>query len=125
VFHFEKPCGKAKGASRSGLTKKSFRKEISILAKGRPRKEILEMFAVVIQQEHKKMSAKNTKKAKNTIILDDESSDSENENMSVDQMSISKTDNEDSPSEKITDKTDENRTYHSRIEKLGAIPNDE
>jgi hypothetical protein len=39
---------KAKGASSPGLTKKSFRKEINILAKGRPRKKILEMFALGI-----------------------------------------------------------------------------
>ena len=116
---------KAKGASSSGLTKKSFRKEINILAKGRPRKKVLEMFAVVLQQEHKKLAAKTPKKAKKTEIIIDESSDSENENMSLDQMSISKTDKTDSPSEKLTDETDENRTYQSRIENLGAITNDE
>jgi hypothetical protein len=37
---------KAKGTSSSGLTKKSSRKEINILAKGRPRKKILEMFVL-------------------------------------------------------------------------------
>jgi hypothetical protein len=68
---------KAKGASSSGLTKKSFRKEINILAKGRPRKKILEMFAIVLQQEHKKLAAKTPKKAKNTIIMD-KSSNSDN-----------------------------------------------
>jgi hypothetical protein len=58
---------KAKGASSSGLTKKSlFRKEINILAKGRPRKKVLEIFAVVLQQEHKKLAAKTPKKAKKT-----------------------------------------------------------
>jgi hypothetical protein len=49
---------KARGASSSGLTKKSFRKEINILAKGRPRKKVLEMFPIVLQQEHKKLAAK-------------------------------------------------------------------
>jgi hypothetical protein len=53
VLHFENCAEKAKGALSSGLTKKSFRKEINILlAKGRPRKKILEMFTVVLQQEH-------------------------------------------------------------------------
>jgi hypothetical protein len=80
---------KAREASSSGLTKKSFRKEIDILAKGRPRKKVLEMFAVVLQQEHKKFAAKTPKKARKTEIIIDESSDSENENMSLDQMSIS------------------------------------
>jgi hypothetical protein len=42
--------------------------------------------------------------------------------MSIDQMSISKTDKADGPSEKLTD---ENRTCQSRIENLGAIINDE
>jgi DNA primase large subunit len=74
---------KAKGASSSGLTKKSFRKEINTLAKGRPRKKVLEMFALVLQQEHKKLAAKTSKRAKKTEIIIDESSDSENENMSL------------------------------------------
>jgi hypothetical protein len=65
---------KARGASSPGLTKMSFRKEINILAKGRPRKKILEMFAVVLQQEHKKLAAKTPKKAKKTKIIMDESS---------------------------------------------------
>jgi hypothetical protein len=116
---------KAKGASSSGLTKKSFCKEIKILVKGRPTKRILEMFAVVLQQEHKKLAAKNPEKAKETKIVLDESSDSDNKDMSVDQMSISKTDNGDSPSEQSTDERDKNRTYQSRIENLGAIMNEE
>jgi hypothetical protein len=39
---------KAKGTSSSGLAKKSFHKEINILANGSSRKKILEMFAVVL-----------------------------------------------------------------------------
>jgi hypothetical protein len=42
--------------------------------------------------------------------------------MSVEQMSIDQTDTENSPSKKLTD---ENRTYESRIENLGAITNEE
>jgi hypothetical protein len=53
---------KARGASSSGLTKKSFRKEINILAKKRPGKKVLKMFAVVLQQEHNKLAAKTPKK---------------------------------------------------------------
>jgi hypothetical protein len=48
---------KAKGISSPCLTKKSFHKGINILTNGRPRKKILEMFAVVLQQEHKKLAA--------------------------------------------------------------------
>jgi hypothetical protein len=82
------------------------------------------MFAVVLQQEHKKLAARTLKKAKKTEIIINESSDSENENMSIDQMSISKLDKTDSPSKTFTDETDENRTYQSRIENLGAITNE-
>jgi hypothetical protein len=123
-FTLKKCAEKAKGASSSGLTRKSFRKEINILAKLRPKKKILEMFAVVLQQEHKKLTSKNTKKIKRSIILD-ESSDSKNKDMSVEQMSINKTDTDNSPSKILTDETDENRTYESRIENLGAITNEE
>jgi hypothetical protein len=45
--------------------------------------------------------------------------------MYVDRTSISKTDKANSPSENVTDKTDKNRTYQSRIENLGVITNDE
>jgi hypothetical protein len=124
-FTLKNRAEKARGASSPGLTKKSFRKEINILAKGRPRKKVLEMFADVLQQEHNKLAAKTPKKSKKTKIIIDVSSGSENENMSVDHMSISKTDKTDSPSEKLTDETDKNRTYQSRIENLGAITNDE
>jgi hypothetical protein len=51
---------KAKGTSSSGLNKKSFCKEMNILAKGRPRKKILGTSAVVLQQEHKKRAAKTS-----------------------------------------------------------------
>jgi hypothetical protein len=100
VLHFENCAEKAKGALSSDLTKKSFHKEINILAKGRPRKKVLEMFAVVFQQEPKKLAAQTPKKAQKTIIMD-ESTNSDNEAMYVDHMSISRTDKADSPSEKL------------------------
>jgi hypothetical protein len=87
VFHFEKHAEKAKGASSSDLSKKSFRKEINIIAKIRPKKKILEIFAVVLQQEHNNLTAKNIKKIKKKIILD-ESSDSEKEDMSVEHIRL-------------------------------------
>jgi hypothetical protein len=82
------------------------------------------MFAIVLQEEHNKLNAKNNKKIKKKIILD-ESSDSEKEDMSVEQMSIGHADTDNSPSERLTDKTDENRSYQSRIENLGTITNEE
>jgi hypothetical protein len=53
---------KAKGTLSSGFTKKSFQEEINILVKGKPRKNILERFAVVLQQEHKKLLAARSPK---------------------------------------------------------------
>jgi hypothetical protein len=119
---------KGKPTSSSGLTKQSFRKEINILSKGRPRKKILEMFAVVLQQEHKKLAGKKTKKAKTTkkVVLD-VSSDSEDGDMSVDHIERESSDKgdspSDSPSERKTDETDEDQTYLARIENLGNITN--
>jgi hypothetical protein len=45
--------------------------------------------------------------------------------MSVDQMSISKTDNNDSPSKTLADETDKDKTYQSKVENLGAITNED
>ena len=73
MFHFENRAEKAKGASSSGLIKKSFRKEINFLAKQRPKKKILEMFAVVLEEEQQKLNSKNAKKIKKKIILDESS----------------------------------------------------
>jgi hypothetical protein len=57
------------------------------------------MFAIVLQQEHKKLAAKTPEKAKKTKIILDKSSDSSEEDMFVDHMQISKTDNNDSQPE--------------------------
>jgi hypothetical protein len=83
------------------------------------------MFAIVLQQEHKKLAARTPKKAQKTIIMDESSNSNDKKNMFVDQTSISKTDKADSPSEKLTEETDENRTYQSMIRNLGAITNGE
>jgi hypothetical protein len=40
-------------------------------------------------------------------------------------MQIDLTDEQESPPEKLTDETDEDKTYQSRIENLGAITNEE
>ena len=117
-FTMKKYAEKPKAASSSGLTKKTFCKEINFLAKQRPKKKILEMFAVVLEEEQHKLNSKNAKKIKKKIILD-KSSDSKNENISVEHMSIAETDK--SPSKTVTDETDEDRTYQSRIENLGTI----
>jgi hypothetical protein len=45
--------------------------------------------------------------------------------MSVDHITVSKLDEVDSPSEKETNKIDEEQLYQSRIKNLGAIPNED
>jgi hypothetical protein len=81
------------------------------------------MFASVIQHEHKQLNAKTSKKEKNTpkIFIDNESSNSSDENMSVDHMTVTTTDKSETASHKVTDETDEDKTYQSRIENLGEI----
>ena len=52
------------------------------------------MFASVIQREHKHLNTKTPKKGKKTpkILIDNESSDSLDKDMSVDHMMITETD---------------------------------
>jgi hypothetical protein len=50
---------KAKKTDDSGsMTKKSFRREINLLSRKRPKKKVLEMFALVLVEERKKASKK-------------------------------------------------------------------
>jgi chemotaxis response regulator CheB len=84
------------------------------------------MFAAVLQQEQKELSTNSPKKAKNTRpVIFYESSDGSNYDMSVDHLTVNKTDVANSPSKKETDKMDEDQTYLARIKKLGAITNDD
>jgi hypothetical protein len=123
---------KTQKTSSSGLhlTKKTFRKEINFLAQKRPKKKILDMFSSVIKHEHKHLNKKTLKKEKKTptIFIDNESSsESSDENMSVDLMTVTTTDKsetdkfETDASDKITDETDEAKSYQTRIENLGDI----
>jgi hypothetical protein len=45
--------------------------------------------------------------------------------MSIDHIAVSATDKVDSPYDKLTDKTDKDKTYQSRIENFGAITNED
>ena len=82
------------------------------------------MFASVIQREHKHLNAKTPKKGKKNpkIFIDNKQSHSSDENMSVDHMTVTEMNmSDDNPSDKLTDKTDEHKTYQSRIKNLGEI----
>lgn len=127
---------KASGTSSSGLSKKSFRKEINSLAKGKPRKKILEMFQAVLQKEQKRLSKSKKSKKKKVIIessSESSSSDSSDEEMSIQHMELNKIDKTDinSTSSKLadetdmTDETDEDKNYLARIQNLEAITNEE
>jgi hypothetical protein len=99
------------------LTEKYSQKEIKIIATERPRRKILEMFDIVLQQEHKKLAAKTSKNSKKKKIILDASSNSSKKDMSLDHITVSTTGKVDSPSKKQTDKTDKDKTYQSRISK--------
>ena len=65
--HTTEKCFKLKNAknkAQGNLTKNSFRKEINALSKKRPKAEVLEMFALLLKQEHSKLG--KTKKSKAT-----------------------------------------------------------
>src|SRR6056300_506310 len=76
--------GNAKGtqATQRTWTKKSFRKELNLMARTKPKKEVLDMFASVITQQ-KNMLAKRTAKCK--VAFEEEDSDSDSE-VSLGQM---------------------------------------
>ncbi len=101
------------------MTKNSFRREINMMAKKRPKKKILEMFATVLQQEHNMLSKSKKAKAatKKRLVFDvdsdsdsNESTESTFENHAMDEDSTVK-----------NTETDEEQTYRETIEKLGTI----
>jgi len=116
-FTLKNRLNKEKGTATSALTKKSFRKEINSLAKGRPKKKILEMFASVLQEEAKKIAGKKSTKAKAKKRRADDPSDSD----SSDEMSVDNIEH----SVRKTDETDEDQTYQDRIDNLGSITNED
>jgi hypothetical protein len=81
------------------------------------------MFAVVLQEEHEKLSARNRKKSKKTPkIFFDESSDSSQCDMSVTHLTMSEND---CPFDKDMDKMDEDQTYLPKIKNIESIINED
>jgi hypothetical protein len=111
-------AAKANGSTGKTMTKQSFRREINMMAKKSSKKKILEMFATVIHDEHKKMSKSNktkTSKSKKSKVSSDSSdseeasaSSNENHQMDIDD-SVKK------------NETDEEQTYRRSIENLGTV----
>jgi hypothetical protein len=113
-------ANKANGnANGKPMTKNSFRREINMMAKKRPKKKILEMFATVLQQEHNRLAkskkAKAATKKRRVFDVDNDSDSNEStestyENHAMDEDSTVK-----------NTETDEEQTYRETIEKLGTI----
>src|SRR6056300_750098 len=76
--------GNAKGtqATQRTWTKKSFRKELNLMARTKPKKEVLDMFASVITQKKNMLAKRN---AKRKVAFEEEDSDSDSE-VSLGQM---------------------------------------
>jgi hypothetical protein len=83
------------------------------------------MFAVVLQQEHKKLAVKTAKKSKQNKSCWKSQGTAPTKKMLIDLMTVSTMDKVDSPSNKLMDKMDKNKTYQSRIKNLGPITNED
>ena len=77
-------------------------------------------FAVVLQEEAKKIAGKKSTKAKAKKKPADDSSTSEESDMSVDVIELDSCD----MSDRKTDETDGAQTYQDRIDSLGSITNE-
>ena len=114
-------AGKPTGATN--LTKKSFRREINVLSRTRPKKKVIEMFAAVLKAEHDKIvSSKNTnksggqsKKSDRQKKVRDHDSDSDESGESIHAM------DESDDGQTVKDSLDEENSYQRKIENLGAI----
>jgi hypothetical protein len=112
-FTLKNRANKETNAS-SHLTKKSFRREINLLARKKPRAKVIEMFATILQAERTKLN--NYKKAKNASkskTSDSESDESEDE--------IHVMDTDDGQTIVEGPEADEEQTYLKKIENLGTI----
>ena len=122
-------AGKPTGSTN--LTKKSFRREINVLSRTRPKKKVIEMFAAILKAEHDKIvSGKNTsksggqtKKSARKKKVREYDSDSDESGESIHAMDES----DDGQTFKVRtveefDRLkDEETSYQSKIANLGAI----
>jgi hypothetical protein len=111
-------AAKANASNGKTLTKQSFRREINIMSKTRSKKKILEMFATVLSDEHRKMPKSKKTKAHKTKDRDVrcDSSDSEESAESTNEQHAMEIDHDVKKNE-----TDEEQTYRECIETLGTI----
>ena len=95
------------------LTKKSFRREINTLARHRPKKKVIEMFATVLHAEHMKLNHQKKSKIGSTKKMVESGSDE-----SEDEVHVMETDDaqiDEGP------EADEEQTYLEKIKNLGSI----
>ncbi len=119
---------RAKKASgdNATLTKKSFRREINLLSKHKPKKKVLEMFALILSEERDKASKKkkdratSQKKRKATTVVasSSESSSDEEEIHVMDQMEELKSQLAHAKKRKSDESTEE-KAYNETLKSLG------
>ena len=118
--------------SSSGMTKKSFRKEINLLAKKRPKKKVIEMFASILQTEYGKVNKKKkpskAKKARKKKPIFSQSDDSSDEDESIESMNNMECDNASVETDAVqtakkskSPEFEEEKNYRKTIANLGMI----
>lgn len=119
---------RAKKASgdNATLTKKSFRREINLLSKHKPKKKVLEMFAVILSEERDKASKKKKDRATSqkkrkatTVVASSSKSSSDEEEIHVmDQMEELKSQLAHAKKRKSDESTEE-KAYNETLKSLG------
>jgi hypothetical protein len=121
-----KDCaGNSNGTSIVGLTESPSAKKSTFLLKEGPGRKSLKCLPSSFNKSIRSLLQRALKRPIKPKIILDKSSNSSEEGMSIDHITISTTDKVDSWSEKGTDKTDKDKTYRSMIENLSAITNED
>jgi hypothetical protein len=117
-----------RAGSSSGMTKKSFRKEINLLAQSRPKKKVLEMFASILKTEYQKNSNKKksskVKKSpkKKTVLLSESDESDEDESIgSINNMECDQSDAGQTSKKSRSPEIAEEAAYRKTITNLGMI----
>jgi hypothetical protein len=110
------------------MTKKSFRKEINLLAQSRPKKKVLEMFASILKTEYQKNSNKKksskVKKSpkKKTVLLSESDESDEDESIgSINNMECDQSDAGQTSKKSRSPEIAEEAAYRKTITNLGMI----
>ena len=120
--------GSKQGNASAHLTKKTFRREINALSRGRDKKEVLEMFATVIRMEaldldkKKKPSAKKQSVESNKQDFESDESEDEIHVMDTDDgQTVDLTDEGQTVEGETGSEAVEEQTFQKQIENLGTL----